>query len=151
VVVHKLGGVHAAGGGKCRGAHQRERHTKAVVRFREKLLVLVHITGGQPARGPELLSIRHANTVGGRHRNVFIEDGYVAIATRYHKGYTSTLSSRVIHRYLPREVGELATEVMPPPGRMPGEGGTANGQLHGPGHEWPHAADGPPAEPLHAV
>jgi hypothetical protein len=26
VVVHKLGGVHAAGGGKCRGAQQRERH-----------------------------------------------------------------------------------------------------------------------------
>jgi hypothetical protein len=26
------------------------KYMKAVVRFREKLLVLVHITGGQPAR-----------------------------------------------------------------------------------------------------
>jgi hypothetical protein len=27
------------------------KYMMAVVRFREKLLVLVHITGGQPARG----------------------------------------------------------------------------------------------------
>ncbi|KAN0069260.1 hypothetical protein V8E54_012889 [Elaphomyces granulatus] len=80
---------------------------EAVVKFREKLMVLVHITGGQPARGPELLSVRHTNTAGGRHRNVFVERGYVAMATRYHKGNSATLSTRIIHRYLPREVGEL--------------------------------------------
>ncbi|KAN0066893.1 Protein of unknown function (DUF3505) domain containing protein, partial [Elaphomyces granulatus] len=83
------------------------RYMKAVVKLRERLMVLVHITGGQPARGPELLSVRHTNTAGGRHRNVFIEDGYVAMATRYHKGNSATLSTRIIHRYLPREVGEL--------------------------------------------
>jgi hypothetical protein len=43
------GGVNADGGGKRRGAYQRgwhmiRRYMKAVVRFREKLLVLVHIT-----------------------------------------------------------------------------------------------------------
>ncbi|KAN0066828.1 hypothetical protein V8E54_015117 [Elaphomyces granulatus] len=76
-------------------------YMKAVVRFREKLAVLVHITGGQPARGPELLSIRHTNTAGGGHRNVFIEDGYVAMATRYHKGHSSTQMPRIIHRYVP--------------------------------------------------
>jgi hypothetical protein len=83
------------------------RYMKAVVKFRERLMVLVHITGGQPARGPELLSVRHTNTAGGRHRNVFVERGYVAMATRYHKGNSATLSTRIIHRYLPREVGEL--------------------------------------------
>ncbi|KAN0066823.1 hypothetical protein V8E54_015112 [Elaphomyces granulatus] len=83
------------------------RYMKAVVSFREKLMVLVHITGGQPARGPELLSIRHTNTAGGRHRNVFVEKGYIAMATRYHKGNSATLSAGIIHRYLPREVGEL--------------------------------------------
>src|SRR5882762_7221704 len=83
------------------------QYMKAVVSFREKLVVLVHITRGQPARGPELLSIRHTNTASGRHRNVFIEDGYVAMATTYHKGNSSTLSPRIIHRYMPREVGEL--------------------------------------------
>ena len=47
--VRRIGGVNADGGGKRRGAYQRgwhmiRRYMKAVVRFREKLLVLVHIT-----------------------------------------------------------------------------------------------------------
>jgi hypothetical protein len=40
-----------------------ERYMDQVVAFREKLAVLMHISGGQPARGPELLSVRHSNTV----------------------------------------------------------------------------------------
>ena len=78
-----------------------------VATFREKLLVLMHMTGGQPARAPEILSIRHSNTVKGAHRNVFIEDGMVCFVTRYHKGYTISGDVKIIHRYLPREVGEL--------------------------------------------
>ncbi|KAK7178083.1 hypothetical protein PSPO01_15863 [Paraphaeosphaeria sporulosa] len=79
-----------------------------VVAFREKLIVLMHMTGGQPARGPEIMSIRHSNTVKGGHRNVFIEDGKVVFVTRYHKGYQVSGDVKIIHRYLPREVGELA-------------------------------------------
>jgi hypothetical protein len=40
-----------------------ERYMDRVVVFREKLAVLMHIAGGQLARGPELLSVRHSNTV----------------------------------------------------------------------------------------
>jgi hypothetical protein len=40
-----------------------ERYMDRVVEFREKLAVLMHISGGQPAQGPELLSVRHSNTV----------------------------------------------------------------------------------------
>ncbi|KAJ5325110.1 hypothetical protein N7476_003710 [Penicillium atrosanguineum] len=58
-----------------------------VADFKEKLAVVSHITSGQPARGPELLSIRHRNTAAGGQRNVFIEDGLVALVTRYHKGF----------------------------------------------------------------
>ena len=75
--------------------------------FKEKLAVLVHITSGQPARGPELLSIRHRNTAAGGQRNVFIEDGLVALVTRYHKGFYASGDAKVIHRYVPRAVGEL--------------------------------------------
>jgi superfamily II DNA helicase RecQ len=84
-----------------------ERYMGRVVEFREKLAVLMHIAGGQPARGPELLSIRHSNTVKGGHRNIFIEDRMVVFATRYHKGYNVSGDVKIIHRYLPREVGEL--------------------------------------------
>lgn len=80
---------------------------RQVIAFRGKLLALMHITGGQPARGPEILSIRHRNTVQGGHRNLFIEDGMVVFVTRYHKGYEVTGDVKIIHRYLPREVGEL--------------------------------------------
>jgi hypothetical protein len=71
------------------------------------MLVLMHITGGQPARETELLTIRHSNTVKGVHRNVFIENGLVVLVTRYHKGYTMNGDVKIIHRYLSRAVGEL--------------------------------------------
>jgi hypothetical protein len=40
-----------------------KRYIDRVVTFREKLAILMHITSRQPARGLELLSIRHSNTV----------------------------------------------------------------------------------------
>lgn len=81
--------------------------THHITRFRELLLVLVHFTAGQPARAPELLSLRYRNTPNGQHRNIFLEDGLVVLVTRYHKGYAVSGSTKVIQRYLPREVGEL--------------------------------------------
>jgi RecQ family ATP-dependent DNA helicase len=89
-----------------------ERYMSRVVAFREKLIVLTHLTGGQPGRGPEVMSIRHSNTIKGEHRNMFIEDGMVVFATRYHKGYAVKGDIKIIHRYLPREVGELVVWYM---------------------------------------
>ncbi len=84
-----------------------EAYMSRVVEFREKLIVLMHMASGQPGRGPEVLSVRHSNTVKGGHRNIFIEDGMVVFVTRYHKGYAVSGDVKIIHRYLPREVGEL--------------------------------------------
>jgi hypothetical protein len=78
-----------------------------VIAFRSKLLVLMHMTGGQPVCGPEILSVRHYNTVQGGHRNLFIKDRIVVFVTRYHKGYEVKGDVKIIYRYLPREVGEL--------------------------------------------
>lgn len=75
--------------------------------FRGRLLALMHMTGGQPARGPEILSVRHSNTIQGGHRNLFIEDGMVVFVTHYHKGEHYKGDVKIIHRYLPREIGEL--------------------------------------------
>ena len=38
---------------------------------------MMHMAGRQPARGLEILSVWHSNTVKGGHRNIIIEDGMV--------------------------------------------------------------------------
>jgi hypothetical protein len=75
--------------------------------FLRHLLLLVHITGGQPARGTELLTLRWRNSARSEARKIFIENGMVSFVTSYHKNYSLTNTNKIIHRYLPREVGEL--------------------------------------------
>jgi hypothetical protein len=84
-----------------------DEYLRQVDRFLQRLLLLVHITGGQPARATELLSLRHRNTIQGRHRNIFIEHGLVSTVTTYHKGYSVSNTTKIIHRYLPKAVSEL--------------------------------------------
>jgi hypothetical protein len=89
-----------------------ERYMDRVVEFCEKLAVLMHISSGQPAQGPEILSVRHGNTVQGSHRNIFSKDGMVVFVTRYHKGYIVSGNIKIIHWYLPRKVSELVVWYM---------------------------------------
>jgi len=74
--------------------------------FLERLLLLIHITCGQPARGTELLTLCYSNGHLGNHRNIFIEHGLVSTVTAYHKGYSTTGSTKIIHRYLPMPIGK---------------------------------------------
>ncbi|KAF9882584.1 hypothetical protein FE257_006232, partial [Aspergillus nanangensis] len=78
-----------------------------VARFKEQLAILLHITAGQPARIPELLSIQHMNIETSIRRNIFVDDGIVTLVTAYHKGFYASNDVKIIHRYVPREVGEL--------------------------------------------
>ena len=82
-----------------------KQYLKQVDTFLEALLLLVHLTAGQSARGTEIIGLLHKNTA--LHRNIFIEDGLVSVVTSYHKGYTCTGATKIIHRYLPKEVSEL--------------------------------------------
>jgi len=84
-----------------------QRYKTKVEGFLESLLLLVHITGGQPGRGTELTSLRHINTISDYHRNIFADHGMINTVTTYHKGYSITGSAKIIHRFLPKEVGEL--------------------------------------------
>ena len=83
-----------------------KEYEEAVTRFQEKLAVLVHVAAGQPARAPELLSLRHENSQNVQ-RNVFIEDRMVVFVAQYHKGFYATNDVKIIHRYVPQEIGEL--------------------------------------------
>ncbi|KAF6815375.1 hypothetical protein CMUS01_12464 [Colletotrichum musicola] len=75
--------------------------------LRERLWMLLHILGGQPGRATELGGLRTVNTTNGGVRNIFVHDKIVCFVTAYHKGYRTTGQAKVIHQYLPREVGEL--------------------------------------------
>jgi hypothetical protein len=84
-----------------------EQYQQKVERFQERLLVLMHFTGGQAARAPEIIGIRHQNSTNGGVRNIFIDNGLVMFVTAYHKGYEFSEQTKLIQRFLPREVGEL--------------------------------------------
>ncbi|KDN67517.1 hypothetical protein CSUB01_12356 [Colletotrichum sublineola] len=71
------------------------------------LLFLVHLSYGQPARAPELLTVRHQNTADGGVRNIMMDRGLVMIVTGIHKGYSRSEREKFIHRFLPREIGSL--------------------------------------------
>jgi len=88
-------------------AARLRKYRRELRTFREHLLVLVHMTGGQPGRATELLSIQHKNSINGTIRGVFVEDGLMAVVTGYHKGFGLSGKMKIVHRYLPREVGEL--------------------------------------------
>jgi superfamily II DNA or RNA helicase len=88
-------------------AERVQQYKKALRLFREHLLVAAHMTGGQPARGTELVTVTYRNMPNGQSRGIFVEDGLMVYVTMYHKGIGHTGTAKVIHRYLPREVGEL--------------------------------------------
>ncbi|CBF82248.1 predicted protein [Aspergillus nidulans FGSC A4] len=54
-----------------------QKYFQQVARFKEKLALAMHLTGGAPVRAPELLSIQHVNTKNNWQRNIFIKDGMV--------------------------------------------------------------------------
>lgn len=79
-----------------------EAHAQELLRH---LLILCHITSGQPLREPELLSITWRNTA--RLRNVYIWQRLVMIHTQYHKGQQQSGMYKNNIRFLPRAVGDL--------------------------------------------
>jgi hypothetical protein len=68
--------------------------------------VAIYVCTGQPSRAPELLSIRHRNSERER-RNMFINDRIVMFVSRYYKGFYINNDTKVIYRYLLRELGKL--------------------------------------------
>ncbi|KAJ5605330.1 hypothetical protein N7510_010484 [Penicillium lagena] len=84
-----------------------DAYREMVDRFLQRLLLAIHLTGGQPARATEVISLWHRNTPEGRHRNLFIENGLIAVVTAYHKAQNVTNSIRIIHCYLPQELSAI--------------------------------------------
>ncbi|KAK4232667.1 hypothetical protein C8A03DRAFT_20084, partial [Achaetomium macrosporum] len=81
---------------------------EAIKSFQAQLLVLIHMSGGQWARGTELVTVQYKNGADGDVHGLFVEDGLIVFVTMYNKAMGMSAKAEVIHRYLQREVGELA-------------------------------------------
>lgn len=92
-------------GGKWQTRRVRE-YLRVLDRFRLLLAFCVHVTGGQPARGTELLSMRHKNGQA-QDRNVYILDGHVMAVTRYNKTSSQWDTPKVVPRFLPWRLGQV--------------------------------------------
>jgi hypothetical protein len=69
--------------------------------------VIIYMLGGGLARSTEILGIRFINIVNRGIRNILAYNRIICFIVLYHKGFRQTGEAKVIHRYLPREVGEL--------------------------------------------
>jgi len=70
-------------------------------------LVLVYITSKLPACGIEVVIVQYINNINGEYRGIFIEDRLIIYITMYYKKIRASNKAKIIHQYLPREVGEL--------------------------------------------
>jgi hypothetical protein len=70
---------------------------QAMKEARRKLVALVHMIGGAPPRGTELVLIKYRNSANGDSRGIFIEDGAVVFVTKYYKNVGQTGKGKVIY------------------------------------------------------
>ncbi|KAK6334561.1 hypothetical protein TWF730_003775 [Orbilia blumenaviensis] len=77
-----------------------------VERYLVVLAIAMHITGGQPPRGPEILGSRVCNTAK-YQRTFFIWEGRTVVsAIAYNKTMAFTGSAKCIYRFFPPDVGD---------------------------------------------
>jgi len=79
--------------------------------FLHKMMVCMHVTGGQPARGPELGSIKVSNSVYSA-RNIYIINGRVCFLTMYDKARKRRGNTEYIIRCLPDAVGQTLAQYL---------------------------------------
>jgi hypothetical protein len=76
-----------------------QKYLRKLDQLRELLLFCVHVTGGQPARGTEITTIRFRNGFQ-QDRNVFAIQGHIVFITCYHKSQSQFDKPKVIPRFL---------------------------------------------------
>ena len=70
------------------------------------LLVCMHLTYGQPARGSELCSLLYSNSSHGQ-RHLFWARGTLMLATQYDKSRSLTQRNKLIARFFPKRLAQL--------------------------------------------
>jgi hypothetical protein len=76
------------------------------VRFLQSLLVVMQQTGGQPSRGPELLSLKLCNTANSL-RNLYIHRGLFCMLVPENKASVATQQPFWVAHYFPESVSQI--------------------------------------------
>lgn len=79
--------------------------------FLLKLMVAMHVMGGQPARSPELGSIKVKNSITSS-RNVFVINGRVAIITTYDKSVKRRGKIEYVFRCFPDQLSQVLAQYL---------------------------------------
>jgi hypothetical protein len=74
-----------------------ESYLRQVRRWKEELLVLVHMSAGAPVRATKLVSIQQVNSKNACcHCSIMIDQGMVTFITSYHKGFSASQSQKCV-------------------------------------------------------
>lgn len=80
-------------------------------KFKEKGIVLKHLSGGAPGRSTKLISIQCEN---GKHarsqRGIFMDNGMLSFVTSCHKDFRASQSMKIVHRFVPEQGWEMEPE-----------------------------------------
>lgn len=80
-------------------------------KFLRKAIVGIHIEYSQPARGPELGSIKVSNSIYSA-RNIYVINGRLCILTMYDKARKRRGNTEYIVRFLPDEMSQILMQYM---------------------------------------
>lgn len=90
---------------------QKQGYLNQEGQFLRKLMVVMHVSGGQPARGPEIGSIKVSNSVYSA-RNLYVINGRVCFLTMYDKARKRRGNTEYIIRCLPDEVSQVLVQYL---------------------------------------
>jgi hypothetical protein len=90
---------------------RRSAYLKREGQFLRKLMVAMHVMGGQPARGPELGSIKVVNSVYSV-RNIYVMNGRVVFLTTYDKATKRRGNTEYVLRCLPDELSQILAKYL---------------------------------------
>ena len=79
--------------------------------FLLKLMVAMHMMGGQPARSPEIGSIKVRNSVTSS-RNIFVINGRVAVVTTYDKSRQRRGKTEYVFRCFPDQLSQVIAQYL---------------------------------------
>ena len=91
--------------------HRVDMYLKQEKQFLRKAMATIHVKYGQPARGPELGSVKVSNSIYSA-RNIYVINGRVCILSTYDKARKRRGNIEYIVRFLPDELSQIMVQYL---------------------------------------